>query len=354
MTRSEPSQGVTAVRNRFSRNGLAAALAALLTATASATAAAAPGAPPEIRISNRNQVPACVTPGRLMRFLTDRNPALLPKFRGIAQHYKEHGARLRVRWDYAFFQMILETNYLTFRNASGPGDVKPTQNNFAGIGTTGGGVPGDSFPDVSSGVLGQMQHLVAYSGERVVDPVARRTREKQDDIISVSQRLGRAPTFRDLAGRWAVDRRYWQSITFIADLYATRFCNGAPVDPEIDRPASPPQTANAREASARPSQVAAALVGGPPKVAQRARPACKVFTASYGGAKNVLIRHERDGEIHFTALQVLDGQEQPLADAFIRSHAPGGQMVGEYANRDAALTGAFNRCPAGSSLSGAR
>ena len=61
-----------------------------------------------------------------------------------------------------------------------------------GGGAFGGGVPGDSFPDVSSGVLGQIQHLIAYSGERVDNPVAKRTREKQDDIIAASQRLRRA------------------------------------------------------------------------------------------------------------------------------------------------------------------
>ena len=110
-----------------------------------------------------------------------RNPDLLPQFRDIARFYKQHGEALRVRWDYAFFQMLIETNFLTYKTGSGRwGDVNPKQNNFAGIGTTGGGVPGDSFPDVSTGVLGQMQHLVAYSGEMVDSPVARRTREKQE------------------------------------------------------------------------------------------------------------------------------------------------------------------------------
>ena len=55
------------------------------------------------------------------------------------------------------------------------GDVNPKQNNFAGLGTTGGGVPGDSYPDVNTGVLAQIQHLVVYSGERIDDPVGART-----------------------------------------------------------------------------------------------------------------------------------------------------------------------------------
>ena len=100
---------------------------------------------PEIRMHENNRVPACVTPDRLMRYLMTRNPDLLPQFRDIARFYKQHGEALRVRWDYAFFQMLIETNYPHLQDRSGWGDVNPKQNNFAGIGTTGGGVPGDSF-----------------------------------------------------------------------------------------------------------------------------------------------------------------------------------------------------------------
>lgn len=298
---------------------------------------------PEIRINERNRVPACATPARLMSFLGERNPQLPPQFRNIAAFYKEHGERHRVRWDYAFFQMLLETNYLLFRTASGRGDVSPRQNNFAGIGTTGGGVPGDSFPDVSTGVLAQIQHLIAYSGEPVPNPVAKRTREKQDDIIALSRRLGRPVTFRDLAGRWAADRRYASSITAVADLFRRKYCMGGPVEPEP----APLIMADARKGASR------ATLGGPllsppalmapPKLARR--PTCKVFTASYGGQKNVLIRRRVAGEMHYTALQVVEGQERGLVDAFLRTHAQGGEAVAEYPSRDAALTRAFGLCP---------
>ena len=98
-----------------------------------------------------------------MAFLTERNTRLDPRFRDIAVWYKRHGEALGVRWDYAFFQMVIETNFLTYLRGNGKrGDVDPRQNNFAGIGTTGGGVPGDSFPDVSTGVRGQIEHLVVY------------------------------------------------------------------------------------------------------------------------------------------------------------------------------------------------
>ncbi|MFX8836705.1 hypothetical protein ABTM80_19090, partial [Acinetobacter baumannii] len=85
------------------------------------------------------------------------------------------------------------------------GDVGSGQNNFAGIGATGGGVPGDRYSDVRTGVVAHVQHLVAYSGEHVDRPVATRTREYQNDIIEISRKLGRRVTFADLSRRWAVD-----------------------------------------------------------------------------------------------------------------------------------------------------
>lgn len=182
---------------------------------------------PEIRLSVANSVPACVTPDRLMAFLKKRNGNLDPRFRTIASYYKKHGEAWGVRWDYAFFQMAIETNFLSYRAPNGRmGDVDPKQNNFAGIGTTGGGVPGDSFPDVSTGVLGQIQHLVAYSGEMVAEPVAARTRLKQEHILEKSRELNRPVRFSDLAKRWAVDPKYAKSIEWVAGSYRSEFCRG--------------------------------------------------------------------------------------------------------------------------------
>ena len=180
---------------------------ALAFAALCASAAQAETSPPEIRSSPTNRVPACVTPEQLMAFVVTRNGTLATKFTGIATTYRELGEALHVRWDYAFYQMLLETNYLMYRRGDGSaGDVGMAQNNFAGIGATGGGVAGDRYRDVRTGVLAQMQHLVAYSGEKVAQPVAQRTREHQDDIIEVSRKLNRPVTFADLSRRWAADR----------------------------------------------------------------------------------------------------------------------------------------------------
>ena len=230
--------------------GLSAALLGLLPLTIASQHAVAAQLP-TIRIDNANPVPKCVTPERLMAFLTQRNPKIDPRFRDIAKWYRHHGQAWRVRWDFAFFQMALETNYLSFRRPDGKsGDVDPRQNNFAGIGATGGGVPGDRFPDVGTGVLAQIQHLVAYSGEVLQRPVAQRTALKQEVIVSASRKLNRPVRFSDLARRWAADPRYARSIAAVADSFYATHCPGREAAGFKRLPVA--SSARARTASAEP------------------------------------------------------------------------------------------------------
>lgn len=65
-----------------------------------------------------------------------------------------------VRPEVVFMQTMKETGWLTFT-----GDVSIKQYNFAGIGATGGGVPGENFADVRTGIRAQVQHLKAYASE---------------------------------------------------------------------------------------------------------------------------------------------------------------------------------------------
>ena len=111
-------------------------------------------------------VPACKSPSRLNRHLTERTNNLDPRFRDTPRYYKLHGEALRSPGTMPSTRCCSRPTICHTRRAAAAGATEPKQNNFAGIGTTGGGVPGDSFPDVSSGALAQMQHLVAYSGER--------------------------------------------------------------------------------------------------------------------------------------------------------------------------------------------
>ena len=68
-----------------------------------------------------------------------------------------------IRAEVAFTQAMKETGFLQFG-----GDVSIEQFNFAGIGTTGGGVPGNSYPDVRTGVRAQIQHLKAYATDEAL------------------------------------------------------------------------------------------------------------------------------------------------------------------------------------------
>lgn len=72
--------------------------------------------------------------------------------------YYEEAVQEGVRPEVAFAQTMKETGFLQYG-----GDVSVTQYNFAGLGTTGGGVAGNSFPDVRTGVRAQIQHLKAYA-----------------------------------------------------------------------------------------------------------------------------------------------------------------------------------------------
>lgn len=447
---------------------------------------AALGAPtlPEIRMSAQNRVPACVTPERLMAFLRTRNGSLTPRFRDIAHHYKRHGEAWRVRWDYAFFQMAIETNFLTYRAPSGRmGDVDPKQNNFAGIGTTGGGVPGDSFPDVSTGVLGQIQHLVVYSGETIADPVAPRTRLKQEHILAHSLKLNRPVRFSDLARRWAADPKYAGSIEWVAARFRADYCKGRggppqeeveilpwhqkppaaparkrvgaadgavparadtsavrtiwsreaqsaaaapavapppaarapavretasiatmpeapaaaavrgrddaaavalPGSPDAGRPAaadhgerfalftppsglaaatmaggamgaSPP---DAPEVPDAPQAVAGNTVGGfllgvtskpafPPPSGLGVKPGrCVVETATFGGETTVLVKTPVGADVHYVALSVLDGFEDSMTKSFLAARDGGGEALGVFPSKHAALAQARTLCPA--------
>lgn len=69
-----------------------------------------------------------------------------------------------MRPEVAFVQTMKETGFLQYG-----GDASIEQFNFAGLGTTGGGVPGNSYPDVRTGVRAQIQHLKAYA---TADPLA--------------------------------------------------------------------------------------------------------------------------------------------------------------------------------------
>jgi hypothetical protein len=136
----------------------------------------------------------------LERFVTAalaRNPALgKTGWTEVWTAYRDACQTEGVNQTLALVQMLHETNWLKFG-----GTVQARQNNFAGLGVTGAGVAGLSFPDVATGALAHVQHLKAYGSTlplkaTLVDPRFRYVKR------------GTAPTLQGLTGRWAADPDY--------------------------------------------------------------------------------------------------------------------------------------------------
>ena len=407
---------------------------------------------PPIKTSPTNVVPECVTPGRLMAFLKDRNPRLGPDLQKIAVEYMRHGEALGIRWDYAFFQMVVETGYLSFERSKGRrGEVSPSQNNFAGLGSTGRGVAGESFPDVSTGVLAHLQHVLMYTGEPIAAPVAERTQKVIEWKVLDTWRSGiKGPmTYAHLAQKWANGGAYADGIATHANIFKEHFCNTPDPAPELlaeARPARPEikttvaaardadatrPTVSGRELAMRaiddarargdsrrsslggtglgalapetdpaattppaattetaalpvapkgstpapavqqsepgspmsPLMQAASAVGSmlrsmaepppppaPPAKMAPAAPAkitCRVWTASYGGTKAILIKAPTAEGVSYTVLDVNEGAEKNEAAAYIAAYAKGGQIDSSFTSQTQALEKAFELCPEG-------
>jgi hypothetical protein len=435
---------------------------------------------PEVKLSASNKVPQCATPGRLTAYLQTRNPRLDPRFEGVATQYMRHGEALGIRWDIAFFQMILETGALRFG-----GDVRPAQNNFAGLGASGGGAHGESFADVSTGVKAHLQHLLMYSGEHIDDPVADRTRKVQEwGVLTDWQKTIDGPmTYTLVAKQWApTSRSYVRDVTTITDEFYGKFCNdddpnpglvadarqdqpkakakaktktevaavaapvaddqapaepapkasgadiakrnieaerkeGAPLKalgagmlgsvtktaaaeptkpaedappvtllnakpeaepqataeatPETKAPATKPDTKTKAKpetkslakaepktdakteakADAKSAEVQTASIGSaatqlkvPPA---KGSGKCKVWTASYGGQRAVIIKAKGTGTVNYTVLDVTEANEKREVDAYIAAYAKGGEKVGTFPTQTKALNKAFELCPEG-------
>lgn len=115
-----------------------------------------------------------------------------PTVDDFARIVYEEAAAEGVRPEIVFAQAMHETNWLRYT-----GDVKVEQFNYAGLGATGGGNPGYSFPDVRTGVRAQVQHLKAYASKAAL------VNDCVDPRFQYVKR-GIAPTVYDLDGRWAV------------------------------------------------------------------------------------------------------------------------------------------------------
>ncbi|MCE1200859.1 MAG: glucosaminidase domain-containing protein [Bacteroidia bacterium] len=163
-------------------------------------------------IMTKGQLPK----SRLISFLWMHNPKVnLELAERLADAYVREAALEGVNYDIAFVQMCLETGFLRFN-----GDVRASQNNFCGLGATGNGEPGMSFPTLEEGVRAHIQHLKAYATKEPLNnpPVAGR--------IAMVKR-GIATDIHQLTGRWATDPHYGKKI----DMLLSRIFEGATPEP---------------------------------------------------------------------------------------------------------------------------
>jgi hypothetical protein len=137
----------------------------------------------------------------LQLFLRNNNENALVQFPDLPKLYREEASIEGINYDIAFCQMCVETGFLRFG-----GDIKPEQNNFAGLGTVGGGTEEASFASARIGVRAHIQHLKAYASlEPLVQP------EVDPRFRFVTR--GIAPLIDQLSGRWSADLDYGAKIT---------------------------------------------------------------------------------------------------------------------------------------------
>ena len=126
----------------------------------------------------------------------------------IVNLYWVEAEREGVRPDIALAQALVETGYFGYG-----GTVKPKQNNFCGLGTTGKKVKGAKFKSPEIGVRAHIQHLLAYSALKkpstnIVDP-------RYDLAHAIRKERGFIDKWSGLQGTWAMGSQYCEKIMVI-------------------------------------------------------------------------------------------------------------------------------------------
>ncbi len=102
---------------------------------------------------------AVATAEQMKNYIKAKNPKVVQSVLDMVPLYLSEGGMEGVRGDIAFAQSCLETGNFTFSGSA----VTLSQNNFCGMGVTGGGVKGNSFGTPQLGIRAQVQHLKAYA-----------------------------------------------------------------------------------------------------------------------------------------------------------------------------------------------
>ena len=167
------------------------------------------GLPMIVLRENYSDVPifgeAVATPEQMVNFINKRNksPKLNCTVKQLVHLYYLEADREGIRPDIALCQAIKETGVWGYG-----GDVIPEQNNYCGLGTTGGGVKGAFFETPQLGVRAHIQHLLAYTSKRppkveIVDPRYELIQKFRPQIF------GKLTKWTELNGVWAVPGNHY-------------------------------------------------------------------------------------------------------------------------------------------------
>ena len=150
---------------------------------------------------NKIMSPGNTSEVQLQLFLKNNNENALKQFPDLPKLYREEATLEGVNYDIAFCQMCVETEFLRFG-----GEIKPLQNNFAGLGTIGGSSETASFDSARVGVRAHIQHLKAYAS---LEPLVQEVVDPRFRFVT----RGIAPSIDQLSGRWSADMDYGAKIT---------------------------------------------------------------------------------------------------------------------------------------------
>ena len=153
---------------------------------------------------------AVATKGQAVNLIKRNNPKVKLEcdVEEIVAFYWAEAQREGVRPDIALAQALVETGYFGFG-----GTVKPKQNNFCGLGTTGKKVKGAKFKTPELGVRAHIQHLLAYSAKKkpstnIVDP-------RYELAHAIRSERGFVDKWSGLQGTWAMGSNYCEKIMVI-------------------------------------------------------------------------------------------------------------------------------------------
>ena len=150
---------------------------------------------------NKIMSPGNTSEVQFQLFLKNNNENALKQFPDLPKLYREEATLEGVNYDIAFCQMCVETEFLRFG-----GEIKPLQNNFAGLGTIGGSSETASFDSARIGVRAHIQHLKAYAS---LEPLVQEVVDPRFRFVT----RGIASSIDQLSGRWSADLEYGAKIT---------------------------------------------------------------------------------------------------------------------------------------------